>query len=329
MPRQSARLFARILPWCVGPRGRPAGHGDRRRGDEDRPSRTLWPATLGALVTSYADRADPTPLRQIDKHQPTSAARVRAPDKVPELSVQPDSEEPSLPAEPEISTPIVAETAISTGSRFRDLLLAWYEADGHGGDDQAWLDEVSQRCRNALLRYGMSAKLEQSILTPNAALLKFKGSDDLTVSKVEAKATELETTHGIELFSVRAEPGRVSLSVHRPSRRLLSLPEVWKDWRGSGDIANARLLIAVQEDDGQPLFLEPEPAPHTLVAGSTGSGKSVLVQNIILGIAATNRPDQAKIILIDPKAGSTISRSIDCRILMTRSSTIRMLRSNA
>lgn len=59
----------------------------------------------------------------------------------------------------------------------------------------------------------------------------------------------------------------------------------------------------MQEDDGQPLFLEPEPAPHTLVAGSTGSGKSVLVQNIILGIAATNRPDQAKIILIDPKAG--------------------------
>lgn len=285
-------LAAGLPDTVTGVVGTKTGHQER-----------FGPATLGALVTSYADRADPTPLRQIDKDQPTSAARVPAPDKVPEPSVQPDPEESSVPAEPEISTPIVKETAISTGSRFRDLLLAWYEADGHGGDDQAWLDDVSQRCRNALLRYGMSAKLEQSILTPNAALLKFKGSDDLTVSKVEAKATELETTHGIELFSVRAEPGRVSLSVRRPSRRLLSLPEVWKDWRGSGDIANARLLIAVQEDDGQPLFLEPEPAPHTLVAGSTGSGKSVLVQNIILGIAATNRPDQAKIILIDPKAG--------------------------
>ena len=44
-------------------------------------------------------------------------------------------------------------------------------------------------------------------------------------------------------------------------------------------------------------------APHTLIAGSTGSGKSVHMQNIILSIAATNRPDQARIILVDPKQG--------------------------
>src|SRR5204863_1859842 len=41
----------------------------------------------------------------------------------------------------------------------------------------------------------------------------------------------------------------------------------------------------------------------TLIAGSTGSGKSVLMQNIILGIAATNTPAQARILLIDPKQG--------------------------
>ena len=44
-------------------------------------------------------------------------------------------------------------------------------------------------------------------------------------------------------------------------------------------------------------------SPHTLIAGSTGSGKSVLMQNILLGIAATNTPAQAEIILIDPKQG--------------------------
>jgi S-DNA-T family DNA segregation ATPase FtsK/SpoIIIE len=183
------------------------------------------------------------------------------------------------------------------------LLLSWNEEDVSRDEDQTWLEDITQRCRNALLRYGMSARLEQSILTPNAALLKFKGADDLTVSKVEGKATELETTHGIELFDVRAEPGKVVLSIKRPRRKLLSLQEVWKDWDISDPGANSKLLIAVKEDDGLPLFLEPEPAPHTLVAGSTGSGKSVLVQNLILGIAATNRPNQSKIVLIDPKAG--------------------------
>lgn len=262
------------------------------------------PATLGAIVTSYSERRDPTSLRQIEAGNWATAVPTQpAMDQDPERSTDVPAPVPTAMIEPESAVPPAEPVPPSTGSRFRDLLLAWNSDDGNVGDDQAWLDDVTQRCRNALLRYGMSAKLEQSILTPNAALLKFKGTDDLTVSKVEGKATELETTHGIELFSVRAEPGRVTLSIRRPSRRLLSLPEVWKDWRGGGDIANARLLIAVKEDDGLPLFLEPEPAPHTLVAGSTGSGKSVLVQNIILGIAATNRPDQATIILIDPKAG--------------------------
>jgi S-DNA-T family DNA segregation ATPase FtsK/SpoIIIE len=60
----------------------------------------------------------------------------------------------------------------------------------------------------------------------------------------------------------------------------------------------------LKEEDSSPLFLSPrENAPHTLIAGSTGSGKSVLMQNIILGIAATNTPEQARIILVDPKMG--------------------------
>ncbi len=65
---------------------------------------------------------------------------------------------------------------------------------------------------------------------------------------------------------------------------------------------NTELLIAQREEDGTPLFFSPmKNAPHTLIAGGTGSGKSVLMQNILLGITATNTPAQAQIILIDPK----------------------------
>ena len=61
----------------------------------------------------------------------------------------------------------------------------------------------------------------------------------------------------------------------------------------------------MKESNGALLFLSPakDHAPHTLIAGSTGSGKSVLMQNIILAIAATNTPEQARIVLIDPKQG--------------------------
>ena len=66
------------------------------------------------------------------------------------------------------------------------------------------------------------------------------------------------------------------------------------DWQGG----NQGVLIGIREDDGDLLVLSPGAmhGPHTLIAGSTGSGKSVLMQNIILSIAATNRPDQARIL---------------------------------
>lgn len=106
------------------------------------------------------------------------------------------------------------------------------------------------------------------------------------------------------MISVRAEPGVVAIAIARLNRRVLHLPEVWKSWNPDCSHGNHDLLIAVKEEDSSRLFLSPKSnAPHTLIAGSTGSGKSVLMQNIILGIACTNTPQQAKIVLIDPKLG--------------------------
>jgi S-DNA-T family DNA segregation ATPase FtsK/SpoIIIE len=106
------------------------------------------------------------------------------------------------------------------------------------------------------------------------------------------------------MISVRAEPGVVVIAIARPNRRVLHMPEVWKRWNPDCSSGNYNLLIAVKEEDSSLLFLSPKSnAPHTLIAGSTGSGKSVLMQNIILSIACTNTPEQAKIVLIDPKLG--------------------------
>ena len=278
------------------------------------------PSTLRELVRAYAEHRDPTPIRdrlggwrapdddaskprpgRPNPGGPTPAAAHANTGVAPAAPVSPgeaaeESEAPRV-------DPAREQQQAADGSEFRSLLDSWASAAGSDGGEQSWLEDVSRRCRNAFLRYGMSAALEQSVLTPNAALLRFRGSDDLTVAKVEARRTELETTHGLELIGVRAAPGQVVVSIRRPRRAVLGLAEVWTGWSRPTGSANARLLIGVKEDDGAPLFLEPEPAPHTLVAGSTGSGKSILVQNIVLGIAATNRPDQSRIVLIDPKAG--------------------------
>lgn len=158
--------------------------------------------------------------------------------------------------------------------------------------------------KGALQQFQLQAKLIDSILTPNAALLKFQGSADLTVEQVLRRRSEFLTTYGLNLVSVRPEPGKVAISIARPQRRILHLPQVWRNWEPECTRGNQKLLIGLKEEDSSRLFLSPrDNAPHTLIAGSTGSGKSVLMQNIILAIAATNTPKQARMLLVDPKMG--------------------------
>jgi S-DNA-T family DNA segregation ATPase FtsK/SpoIIIE len=172
-------------------------------------------------------------------------------------------------------------------------------------EDRRWLVEAEATAREALRQFQLQAKLLRSVLTPNAALLKFRGSASLTVDQVQRRRLEFLTTYGLNLIGVQPEPGVVSLSIARPRRDVVPLRSLWRRWTPDGRDGNQSLLIGVREDDGDLLILSPSRlhAPHTLIAGSTGSGKSVLMQNIILSIAATNRPDQARIILIDPKQG--------------------------
>lgn len=269
------------------------------------------PETLRRFLRAYADQKSPNDIRREAigdwmPDTPVATAASPAPDGTTAPSAPLETVSLSEPAptdELERGRDGIASENEVPVTRLDAVIAELASEHARGDSDVAWLEEAATRCRNALLRYGMSARLESKILTPNAALLKFKGSDELTVSSVERRLTELQTTHALEVLSVRAEPGFVVISILRPHRETLSIGEVWQNWERPTGEANNRLLIAVKEEDGSPLYLEPEPAPHSLVAGSTGSGKSVLVQNILLGIAATNRPDQAEIVLIDPKSG--------------------------
>ena len=175
-----------------------------------------------------------------------------------------------------------------------------------GAAPDGWLSEVSAAARSALQQLGLQAKLINATLTPNSALLRFAGTARLTTEQVFRKRSELLTTFGLNVISVRPEPGALALAIERPVREIVDVASLWSGWSPTPGVwGNKELLIAVREGDGSPLYLAPgkKHAPHTLIAGSTGSGKSVLMQNIILAIAATNTPEQAKIILIDPKQG--------------------------
>jgi S-DNA-T family DNA segregation ATPase FtsK/SpoIIIE len=224
----------------------------------------------------------------------------------PKLSTLPSgtTPPPAPPVKPRTPIASIAATSVWAFPEVGQLI-----ADYHGGTqdsvaEENWLKQVESRCKGALQQFQLQAKLLTIVLTPNAALLKFQGSANLTVEQVLKRRSEFLTTHGLNVISVRAEPGVVAIALARPNRRVLHLPEVWKRWNPDCSQGNHQLLIALKEEDSDLLFLSPKSnAPHTLIAGSTGSGKSVLMQNIILGIACTNTPEHARIVLIDPKRG--------------------------
>jgi S-DNA-T family DNA segregation ATPase FtsK/SpoIIIE len=185
-----------------------------------------------------------------------------------------------------------------------------------GAEDSAaqdWLEKTVPVLRNALLGYGLQAKIISSRLTPNAALVRIKGTDRMGVEDIETRQSALLTTHGLRIISVSARPGEVVVAVERPTREIVSLWDVWarrKLNRGPSGL-NLSFVVGIKELDGELLYLNLGGAfaglqhhePHTLIAGTTGSGKSVLLQNLLLDIAATNSSSLAKIFLVDPKMG--------------------------
>ena len=150
--------------------------------------------------------------------------------------------------------------------------------------------------RRSLVTRGLPARLAEGtppILTPNAGIIKLQGSKDLTVQAVEARADEIFTSEGVKIISVTPESGRVSIAVEQPVRQVLHTEQVLLSYMQAFATGNLgeKLFVGTREENGQPLLLDPFNQPHTLIAGITGSGKSVLVQNLILTIAATRSAD--------------------------------------
>jgi S-DNA-T family DNA segregation ATPase FtsK/SpoIIIE len=234
------------------------------------------------------------------------------------IAVAPIEEPPAISVPAPVaqdSAPAAIPIASPGGSMTIDALIAARAQKAHedSAEEQAWLDSTAQKLRSAFMGYNLQAKVLGTRLTPNAALIRFQGSDRLRVEDIEAKQSALLTTHGLRLISVSPMPGEIVVGVARPQRQVVSLWDVWgrRELNRNAAGVNTSFVLGLKELDGDILYLNLGGAfaggqphePHTLVAGATGSGKSVLIQALLLDIAATNPSSLAHIYLIDPKMG--------------------------
>lgn len=192
-------------------------------------------------------------------------------------------------------------------------LLGDYRDEGEMSHSDDWLADTASMLTEALRSYGMKAEVMGKRLTPNAALIHFKGNDHISVDRIEKKRDYLFTTWGLEILAVRPGRGRISVMVKREARHVTQTGLLWhkRTFIDSAPYYNTSFVIGEREDTGEILYLnlahahggQPVSGPHTLIAGESGGGKGVLAANLIMDICATNAPSMARIHLIDPKGG--------------------------
>jgi S-DNA-T family DNA segregation ATPase FtsK/SpoIIIE len=274
------------------------------------------------ILRQQAGHPDFVPPKAIDL---TKEKSLGDSDSVSSINEKADKTEPGINPSPEVVTPVPTTApeqvplpqpeAILPVSKPEILhdgsILGFLSARAaiHAAkvnNDEVWLKSTASALQFALHRYGMSAKIAEGrppILTPNAALIRLQGGPDLTINHLEKRIEELYTTDGLKILSLLPGQKMISVSVERPDRQILHSTAVFAKLLQNIENQSENVFIGIREEDGEPMFFDPFSNPHTLVAGATGSGKSVLVQNMLLHIALTRTPTQSQIYLIDGKSG--------------------------
>ncbi|MFZ5697535.1 MAG: FtsK/SpoIIIE domain-containing protein [Pseudomonadota bacterium] len=282
-----------------------SGHGFKKPAP-----RVPWLAAMGQLASGGPDAIERV------ASEPAESV-VIAPASSP--AQQPTAHSQSLAKAEGAPQAVRDAAATSASSANLGMALSELVASRFAGGAQSdaerevWAQDVTKKLKAALNSYGLQAAILGTRLTPNGCLVRLAGSDRLRVEDIENKRTQLLTTHAINLVTVQPKPGEIVVTVAGSKRQAVSLWELWSRRELNRNVAgiNTSLLLGLQEINGALLYLNlgaefgglSSHEPHSLVAGATGSGKSVLIQALLLDIAATNSKDMAQIILIDPKMG--------------------------
>ena len=177
-----------------------------------------------------------------------------------------------------------------------------------------WLQEQTQNLRIALQSEGFDAPVKAIRLTPNAGLIRVDGKAVDINWLVKHRVDRLLVRHSLKIVRITPKPGYIVVAIERPTRTILHLAEAWlrRELGRADAMPNLAPVVGEKEDDGELFYLplagpianQPSAAPHTLVSGTTGSGKGILAANLILDICAFSDPSSVEVHLIDPKLGT-------------------------
>ncbi|GHV54935.1 hypothetical protein FACS1894216_15960 [Synergistales bacterium] len=156
---------------------------------------------------------------------------------------------------------------------------------------------------SSLKEFGVEAELADILIGPTVIQFRIQPAPGVKVSSITARQTDLAMALAVSSLRVEAPiPGKpfVGIEIPNPKRRGITLRSIIEEDEFQKTDKSLPLPMGVTIN-GEPLVVGLEDMPHLLVAGTTGSGKSVFVNSCIIGLCSKRRPDELRMVLVDPK----------------------------
>jgi len=168
--------------------------------------------------------------------------------------------------------------------------------------DDSELTKNSEFLEKVLLDFGVEGKIKRVSYGPVVTLYEFEPASGIKVSKIVALADDIARNTSSISARVATIPGKntIGIEIPNPKRENVFLNEIIADERFYKK--DVKLPIALGKSiSGVPIVGDLFSMPHLLIAGTTGSGKSVCINTIILSLLYKYTPEKCNLILIDPK----------------------------
>ncbi|WP_332697582.1 DNA translocase FtsK [Halalkalibacter lacteus] len=170
-------------------------------------------------------------------------------------------------------------------------------------DETEWLDEQGAILEETLQSFHVDAKVVHVTKGPSVTRFEVQPGRGVKVTKITGLTDDMKLALAAKDIRIEAPiPGKNTIGIEVPNRE--STPVFLREILRHGTFVRSTspLTVALGLDiSGQPIVTDLQKMPHGLVAGATGSGKSVCINSVLISLLFKASPDVVKLMLIDPK----------------------------
>ena len=240
---------------------------------------------------------EPEPVVREPAETATTESRIR-----PKITA-PEPPKGNSPAEDQIHKDI-AKAAKQPPAEYRIPPLSLLQkGKAATGDSSRELKETAMRLQQTLNTFGVKVTITDISQGPSVTRYELQPEQGVKVSKIVGLADDIKLNLAATDIRIEAPiPGKAAIGIEVPNKENMTV--ALRDLLESKEFQefNSNIAFAVGKDiAGKTVVADIAKMPHMLIAGATGSGKSVCINTLIMSILYKAHPDDVKLIMVDPK----------------------------